>query len=103
MPTSVLPAHRIPRFLIDFVEHPLIKDSEALAEPADAMQSERKALAEVHALLRTRTRHDFRGYRKPDLIAADSAPYGCRRRRSSTSTRKSCATRQMRHQPLPTT
>ena len=65
---QVLPADRIPRFLVDFVEHPLIKDAEALAEPADALQSERKALAEVHALLRTRTGHDFRGYRKPTIL-----------------------------------
>jgi two-component system CheB/CheR fusion protein len=62
---EILPVQNIPSFLKRFTRHP------AVAHPADdidAMQRERSALAEIHALLRTRTGHDFRGYRRPTLF-----------------------------------
>lgn len=73
MPRSLIDAH-LPDFILRPVEVPevLVKyarqpyaadDAAALAGPRDG-----QALADVLAVLRTRTRHDFSGYRKPTLL-----------------------------------
>lgn len=66
---QILPADGIPQFVSRFVKHPLI-DSPAneTAGAVEEEESERKGLVEIHALLRTRTGRDFRGYRKPTLL-----------------------------------
>ena len=67
---QVLPPDAIPAFLLAYARHPFIEspatDGEAAA--AQDLQRERQSLSEIHALLRTRTGHDFRGYRKPTLL-----------------------------------
>ena len=67
---QVLPADRIPAFIANYVRHPLIEKPEALIEhsPERDLDSERQLVNQIHALLRTRTGHDFRGYRKPTLL-----------------------------------
>jgi two-component system CheB/CheR fusion protein len=68
---QVLPPENIARFIVNYIHHPFIEDPRAEAEsdrgPED-LQQERQSLGEVQALLRLRTGHDFRGYRKPTLL-----------------------------------
>jgi two-component system CheB/CheR fusion protein len=66
---QVLPADAIPGFLVEFVKHPFMDrpPDEAGAAMAEE-QSNRNLMGEIHALLRTRTGHDFRGYRKATLL-----------------------------------
>jgi two-component system, chemotaxis family, CheB/CheR fusion protein len=67
---QVLPADRIPTFILNYVRHPLIEKPEALVEspPEWDPEVDRQLVKQIHALLRTRTGHDFRGYRKPTLL-----------------------------------
>ena len=67
---QVLPAESIPGFLVNYVHHPFIGSPQIEGEVAAVQdeQRERQSLSEIHALLRTRTGHDFRGYRKPTLL-----------------------------------
>jgi two-component system CheB/CheR fusion protein len=67
---QVLPAESIPEFLRNYVRHPFIDSPQIEGEAAATqdLERERHALTEIHALLRTRTGHDFRGYRKPTLL-----------------------------------
>ena len=67
----VLPAEEIPGFLVSYVHNPFTERSASenvMLAAQDESQFERPALGEIHALLRTRTGHDFRGYRKPTLL-----------------------------------
>jgi two-component system CheB/CheR fusion protein len=63
-------AEGIPGFLLNYVRHPFIESPQTEGEAAAAqdLERERHALSEIHALLRMRTGHDFRGYRKPTLL-----------------------------------
>jgi two-component system, chemotaxis family, CheB/CheR fusion protein len=68
---QVLPAEQIASFLVGYIHHPLIdRPAGEVAVPAaqEELQRERQSLGEIQALLRTRTGHDFRGYRKPTLL-----------------------------------
>jgi two-component system CheB/CheR fusion protein len=67
---QVLQAESIPGFLVNYVSHPFIESPQIEGEAGAAQdeQRERQSLSEIHALLRTRTGHDFRGYRKPTLL-----------------------------------
>jgi two-component system CheB/CheR fusion protein len=66
---QVLEADRIPEMLVRFRSHPYLEDDQAGGEgSARAVEQDHQRLREVLALLRTRTRHDFTGYRKPTLV-----------------------------------
>jgi two-component system CheB/CheR fusion protein len=67
---QVLPPDAIPGFLLAYVRHPFIESLGGEGESAAAqdLQRGRQSLSEIQALLRTRTTHDFRGYRKPTLL-----------------------------------
>ena len=67
---QVLPPDAIPGFLVAYVRHPFIESPtvEGASAAAHDLQRERQSLSEIQALLRTRTTHDFRGYRKPTLL-----------------------------------
>ena len=66
---QVLEAHQIPELLVRFRSHPYLDDDQGAREgSADAVEHDLQRLREVFALLRTRTRHDFTGYRKPTLV-----------------------------------
>jgi two-component system, chemotaxis family, CheB/CheR fusion protein len=62
---QVLSPDAIPPFLVRFVRHPSIAN---LTDEGGDVHLDRATLAEIHALLRTRTGHDFRGYRKPTVL-----------------------------------
>jgi two-component system, chemotaxis family, CheB/CheR fusion protein len=66
---QVLEANLIPALLMRYRRHPYLDDEQAGGEAsADALEQNQQRLREVLALLRTRTRHDFSGYRKPTLV-----------------------------------
>jgi two-component system CheB/CheR fusion protein len=67
---QVLPVDRIPGFVVNYVRHPFIQKPDALIDRSAEQdpETERHLLNQIHALLRTRTGHDFRGYRKPTLL-----------------------------------
>jgi two-component system CheB/CheR fusion protein len=65
MADFVLRPEDIPDVLIRYVTHPYVKDSSSADQ---AVERERQALNEVLAILRTRTRHDFNGYKKATLV-----------------------------------
>lgn len=66
---QVLEVHQIPGVLMQYRRHPYLNDQRS-AQPgsAEALEEDHRRLREVLALLRTRTRHDFTGYRKPTLV-----------------------------------
>ncbi|MDY3551822.1 chemotaxis protein CheB [Gemmata sp. JC717] len=72
MPRSLIDAHlsdlilrpaELPEALVRYARQPYAADGAAGASPRDE-----QTLADVLAVLRARTRHDFAGYRKPTLI-----------------------------------
>ena len=67
---QVLPVDRIPAFLLNYVRHPVVQEGGAGVEHIVErdLDDDRQYLNQIQALLRTRTRHDFRGYRKPTLL-----------------------------------
>ena len=66
---QVLESHQMPAFLERIGRHAYLDVAQDQAEGSSAaLEQERQRLREVLALLRTRTRHDFTGYRKPTLI-----------------------------------
>src|SRR5262249_23746585 len=59
----VLPPEAMAEALLNFIRHPYLRTTSPIVEekrPADA-------LASIVALLRSRTKHDFRGYKKGTL------------------------------------
>ena len=64
---QVLEARDIPGVLMRYARYPFSGDGEALAAD-DALQLDRAHLREILAILRTRTKHDFNGYRKATLL-----------------------------------
>jgi two-component system CheB/CheR fusion protein len=66
---QVLEADQMPGLLTRFGQHPYLDDVQDKREgSANVLGQEAQRLREILALLRTRTRHDFTGYRKPTLI-----------------------------------
>jgi two-component system CheB/CheR fusion protein len=69
---QVLAPEKIVEFVVGYVHHPLIEVAAGSEQAADTAQEtvprERQSLSEIQALLRIRTGHDFRGYRKPTLL-----------------------------------
>ncbi|HEX4609806.1 MAG TPA: chemotaxis protein CheB [Urbifossiella sp.] len=74
MPRSLVDAHlpdfilrpaEVPAALAKYARQPYAADDHAAA---DASARDEPTLADVLAVLRTRTRHDFSGYRKPTLL-----------------------------------
>ena len=65
---QVLDPSEIPRILQRFVNHPYVGVEPDARDAEEALQRDRAHLREVLAILRTRTRHDFSGYRKPTLL-----------------------------------
>jgi two-component system, chemotaxis family, CheB/CheR fusion protein len=61
----VLPVAEMPEVLMEYVRHPYATDRAAANE---ALQIERKHVREILAILRTRTRHDFAGYKQPTVL-----------------------------------
>ncbi|HYH63885.1 MAG TPA: chemotaxis protein CheB [Urbifossiella sp.] len=75
MPRSLIDAHlpdfilrpaEVPDALIKYAGQPYVADDHAAVAPP--APKDEQALADVLAVLRTRTRHDFSGYRKPTLL-----------------------------------
>ncbi|HEU5135868.1 MAG TPA: chemotaxis protein CheB [Steroidobacteraceae bacterium] len=64
---QVLEARDIPGMLMRYARYPFTGDGASLAAD-DALQLDRAHLREILAILRTRTKHDFVGYRKATLI-----------------------------------
>ncbi len=65
---QVLEPGDIPRVLMRYANHPYAGADEAALADEEALQRDRAHLREVLAILRTRTRHDFTGYRKATLL-----------------------------------
>ena len=61
----ILPVERMPETLIGYVRHPYIRSAPATEETA---AQDPDPLAGVLALLRTRIKHDFRGYKKVTVL-----------------------------------
>jgi two-component system CheB/CheR fusion protein len=64
---QVMEARDMPGMLIRYANYPFTGDGAELAAD-DALQLDRAHLREVLAILRTRTKHDFMGYRKATLL-----------------------------------
>ena len=64
---QVLEAREIPGMLVRYARYPFNGDGDAQAAD-DALQLDRAHLREIMAIVRTRTKHDFNGYRKPTLL-----------------------------------
>jgi len=67
---QVLPPGAIPEFLLGYVRHPLVGAGSGTIEQTleQEIQRDRQSINQIQALLRTRTGHDFRGYRRPTLL-----------------------------------
>ncbi len=66
MADYVLRAREMPELLTRFAGSPYTRDA---GRPADALaRGDQKHLSDLLAILRTRTRHDFSGYKRPTLI-----------------------------------
>jgi two-component system, chemotaxis family, CheB/CheR fusion protein len=63
---QVLDARDIPGVLVRYARYPFNGDASLAAD--DALQLDRGYLREILAILRTRTKHDFIGYRKATLL-----------------------------------
>jgi two-component system CheB/CheR fusion protein len=64
---QVLEARDIPAMLVRYARYPFIGDAAAVTVD-DTLQLDRAHLREILAILRTRTRHDFQGYRKATML-----------------------------------
>ena len=64
---QVMEARDIPAMLMRYARYPFTGNGDALAAD-DALQLDRAHLREILAILRTRTKHDFQGYRKATLL-----------------------------------
>jgi two-component system CheB/CheR fusion protein len=65
---QVVEAAEIPAVLIRYIAAPYVGAESDPRRAEDELRREQAHLREVLALLRTRTRHDFSGYRKPTLL-----------------------------------
>src|SRR6185312_7483561 len=67
---QVLPPGAIAEFLLGYVRHPLVGAGSGTMEQTlqQEIQRDRQSINQIQALLRTRTGHDFRGYRRPTLL-----------------------------------
>ena len=61
----VLRPDEIPEVLKRYAGHPYLAED---VDPKDVARREQRALTEIMAVLRTHTRHDFSGYKKPTLV-----------------------------------
>ena len=64
MADFVLKAAEIPERLLQYTRHPYATGEWSIENPID----DRQPLQEILALLRTRTKHDFSGYKTPTLL-----------------------------------
>jgi two-component system, chemotaxis family, CheB/CheR fusion protein len=65
----VLPPSEMPGVLLQYAQHPYLDPQQSRAFLAEeVVEGDRQALAEVFAILRTRTSHDFSGYKKPTVL-----------------------------------
>jgi two-component system CheB/CheR fusion protein len=65
---QVLAPQDIPAVLQKYASHPYVGPEQDALEAEEVLERDRAHLREVLAILRTRTRHDFSGYRKPTLL-----------------------------------
>src|SRR5262249_228486 len=65
---QVLAPRDIPTVLQKYASNPYIGTEADARAAEEALERDRAHLREVVAILRTRTRHDFSGYRKPTLL-----------------------------------
>src|SRR5262249_7508921 len=63
----VLAPGEIPDVLLTFVGSPYARGGRE-ADAGDVLQREAQQIREILAVLRTRTRHDFNGYKKPTVL-----------------------------------
>ena len=65
----VLKAEEIPAVLVQYIAHPYLDSSQDTHQQAElALLRDRQHLNETLAILRTRTGHDFSGYKKPTIL-----------------------------------
>ncbi|MBV8780556.1 MAG: PAS domain S-box protein, partial [Phycisphaerae bacterium] len=62
----ILPTKEMPEVLLAYIEHPYAKDNRAANE--GTLPREQQHLREILAILRTRTKQDFSGYKKPTIL-----------------------------------
>ena len=62
----ILRPRDMPEMLVAYARHPYASDETGSIETA--LQREQEHIREILAVLRTRTRHDFSGYKKPTLL-----------------------------------
>ena len=65
---QVLEVRDIPKVIIRYIGNPYIGAEADARRAEEELQRDRAHLREILAILRTRTRHDFNGYRKPTLL-----------------------------------
>ncbi|MDB6107600.1 MAG: torS [Gammaproteobacteria bacterium] len=65
---QVLTPHDIPAILQKYASHPYVGQESDALDAEELLERDRAHLREVLAILRTRTRHDFGGYRKATLL-----------------------------------
>ncbi|MDB6157236.1 MAG: torS, partial [Gammaproteobacteria bacterium] len=65
---QVLAPRDIPAVLQKYASHPYLGPEPDGLDGEESLERDRTHLREVLAILRTRTRHDFSGYRKPTLL-----------------------------------
>jgi two-component system CheB/CheR fusion protein len=66
---AVLPPGKIPALILQYLENPYAGPERASLEAAkEALQADRAHLTEIFATLRSRTAHDFSGYKKPTIL-----------------------------------
>jgi len=61
----ILRPAEMPAMLLDYAAHPYARDS---FEGHTEVQRDRQAMTEIISVLRTRTSHDFSGYKKPTVL-----------------------------------
>jgi two-component system CheB/CheR fusion protein len=100
---QVMEARDIPDMLMRYARYPFTGNGDALAAD-DALQLDRAHLREILAILRTRTKHDFVGYRKADIAPSrPSAHWAWSTPPISATTPRSCAAAPTKWERSPTT
>jgi two-component system CheB/CheR fusion protein len=65
-PDVVAPAPQLPAVLLRYVQHDYVLNGEAVAQQKEGQQGD--TLAQILHVLRTRTKYDFRGYKRASVL-----------------------------------
>jgi PAS domain S-box-containing protein len=63
----ILPPGEMPDVLLSYAAHPYVRENRGAGQ-APALRRDQNQLREILAILRTRTRQDFSGYKKPTIL-----------------------------------